>query len=963
MSSPSPSASRRRRALVPLCALTLTLVAPTNTRADGLDLPPLTALPASPSAPHLWFDGADPAAIAALVARKTHPRTAAYYAAFKAYVDARLASLATADDDTRSKVAKAAALLHVLGDAPTAGPYATYRAAAVVAISGVGNRQAADSLADFTSPPPDLIHILQDSSRLQSLAEAYDLLRGSGVAPADDTAMRGRLANWAAAIAGDWNLLGAFGVPPHRDNWAIKGGAALMTVALAMPDHASADAWRQTAMTFIAESLTAVASATGWYRESVWYLNYSLANLWPTAWHLHHAAGLDWPAALRPFAEAALAWRQPDGRAPPFEEGLPNTFPFDAVASAYPDLAANLLWAWQESDQNPENFENQQIHDVTRFILADLDTAPAAPTTAPTRFLAGDTRLYALADGWHADALQVTGITAVDHSTSEVNASRHNMRNPLDLVVHGRGALVVPTASGGPQVTSSATRATYLSPLAKNIPLVSKSAPFITAASAVTFGDRLDSRDAGPADNHFADLARTTVASAYAAGSTVARAVALVDEGYVLVADRLALASTSELDLAWRGRGTRTTRASTSDLQALSWTSPSRPALDLDVVASVPLDLEDNPSLYADAWNAEEPIQGVLVGATAASAAFISIFQVDEASPRTVVPLGTSDAAAARVVDPGGLVEDLVIAPATPGFVTAGPLGTDGALALVRLVDDALAAFCLQAGAALVVDGAPLVTASAPTTMCATLQPDGGLVAEISADSPDRDLVIDLPADELGFTWQATLDGAALADPADFTAQADGLHFTSLGAGTLVLTAEAITAAPCDDAATRCDDDDACTLDGCVEATGACTHSDVTCPPARDALCAATVVCDPTTGCGFLDGPLAGADPDGLFCTVAERCDDGVLSVSARDCGEPDGLCATASVCDEASRSCQDSGAPDCSTHTVYATVLGPDGEVAGSIRCTFDGVDLRCDTDEDGTLIVLDEPYCAAAP
>src|SRR5690606_36949264 len=115
------------------------------------------------------------------------------------------------------------------------------------------------------------------------------------------------------------------------------------------------------------------------------------------------------------------------------------------------------------------------------------------------------------------------------------------------------------------------------------------------------------------------------------------------------------------------------------------WAAPSRPTLDLDVVANVALDLEHNPSLYADAWNTEEPIEGVLVGATAASAAFISIFQVDEASPRTVVPLGTSDAAAARVVDPAGSIEDLVIAPAASGFVTAGPLGTDGALALVRL--------------------------------------------------------------------------------------------------------------------------------------------------------------------------------------------------------------------------------------------------------------------------------------
>ncbi len=918
--------------------------------ADGIEVAPLTTLPPAPTLPSLWFDGGAASTLPDLTTRRTHARTAAFYTTFKAYVDARLGSIAgSTDDDTRSKFAKAAALLDFMQVTPTAGgPYTRYRDAAVVAISGVGNRQAVDSVPEFISAPSDAINILQDASRLQSLAEAYDLLRGSGVASADDVAMRGRIAMWANAIATDWNLLGAFGVPGHRDNWAIKGGAALLTVALALPEHANANTWRASGMTYINESLAAVASETGWYRESAWYLNYSLANLWSTAWHVNNATGIDWFPALRPFVEASLAWRQPSGHAPPFEEGLRNTFPWDVVASAYPDLAPQILWAWDSSDENTENFEVQQHHDVTRFIVNDLTSATAAPTWSSTRFLDGDTRLYALATDWSADALQVTGITAVDHSTSEANNSRHNMRNPLDLVLHGGGALVVPTASGGPTVTSSGNRLTYLSPRAKNIPLLAKNAPFIIAATPVDFGDRVDSDPAS--GNHYADLVRTAVRDAYAAGSTFARGVALIDLDYVIVADRMSLATPSELDLSWRGRGARTTRSATDELQAFTWTGGSRPTLDLDVVGSAPLTFEDNPSSYAQSWGVEESVAGVLVGADASEAAFISVFQVGAASARVVVSVGDVDAAAARVID--GAVEDAVVVPAASGVqsVAAVNVGTDGAMAIVRRDAGALDAFCLQHGTTLLVDGDALVSASGAVTLCATMRSDGGLVAEISPDSPGLDVVIDLPLDEGDYTFVATLDGA----PATFSVEASGLRFAGLGAGTLIVTAEE-RGDPCADAATRCDDDDLCTTDGCNALSGACTHDVVTCPAASDAACGGTVRCVAATGCGFVDGPIA---DDGLFCTVGERCTGGVWSASARDCGEPDDQCALASVCDEAADACRDEGQVACTGQRFYIGVVDAEG-VSRSIRCTVDGDEVSCETKLDGTLELFDEGQC----
>ena len=66
-------------------------------RADGLELAPVGTLPPTPTTASLWFDGADPDALSDLLARQTHPRTAAYFTAFKAYVDARLTTIGSAD--------------------------------------------------------------------------------------------------------------------------------------------------------------------------------------------------------------------------------------------------------------------------------------------------------------------------------------------------------------------------------------------------------------------------------------------------------------------------------------------------------------------------------------------------------------------------------------------------------------------------------------------------------------------------------------------------------------------------------------------------------------------------------------------------------------------------------------------------------------------------------------------------
>ena len=77
-----------------------------------------------------------------------------------------------------------------------------------------------------------------------------------------------------------------------------------------------------------------------------------------------------------------------------------------------------------------------------------------------------------LRSGFGAEALQLTTLTAVDHSTSTNIDSRHNTQNPMDLVVAGAGVSLLVTSSGGPEVTRSTRRSYYLQPSSKNVPLV-----------------------------------------------------------------------------------------------------------------------------------------------------------------------------------------------------------------------------------------------------------------------------------------------------------------------------------------------------------------------------------------------------------------------------------------------------------------------------------------------------------
>lgn len=756
-----------------------------STHAQAIRLDPVPLPAAEPAGPSLWFSASD---LPAVRARVGDPALATYLSSFRGAVDGNLATLASnptsVSDDALAKVAKGAALLHQLGETPPSS-FATYGEAAVAALRNLGPRSP-----QGLTTPPDVVDVLQDSGRLQSMAEAFDMLRGTGaVGPADDAPIRAILADWADALRDDINLAGwPFPpIPGHRDNWGIKGGAALVTTALAIPAHAGAPTWLSFGQRLLNESLARVTSPTGWYREGPHYLNYSFNNLASTCWHVRRATGLEWFDDIAPLVRASIDMRQPDGSAAPFEDGVPNAFPHDVLAAAIPALGPVMTWAWAASSRDPVNYDNQQLHDATRFLVVDPAIAATPPAWQPTRFLAEDANVHALRSLWDPGAVQATMITAVDHDDSTTFDSRHHVQNPLDLCLFARGSMLLVTASGGPEVTRSANRAEYLNPRSKGSPLVGGSAPFVTDAADVVSSSRTDAHDSAGLPNHWADLASTAV-TAYAGADRVTRTLALLDERLLLVADEMTASVARDHELTWRGRGTRAVLLDAPDLQRISWTN-GPDALDLAAVSNAPHSLLLRDSFYAPAWGVEEVVQAAHLAVTTTDSRRLSLLVPRGAGdpPLSVAALSASGVAAMRF-DEAATATLAALGPRGAAWSADAVTRADAALVAVREDAGMLAALAVTDATTVEVRGVPVLSATAPVTLVLTVSP-GAFVAELSQDQAGS---VDVTFSGLpGIAWSSPLDvtwNAAPAPEASLRRTAIGLEVLGLGSGgTLVV--------------------------------------------------------------------------------------------------------------------------------------------------------------------------------
>ncbi|MDF1664214.1 MAG: heparinase II/III family protein [Planctomycetota bacterium] len=523
-------------------------------------------------------------------------------------------------DDLKSRVAKAAGLLALIGESSDLPNSTSYEEVVLNCLSNADNRKPRALM-----PSKGDINVLQDSGRLQSFAEAYDMIREKKLDPGAKKKAEDKLANWAESMRRDVNLVGAFGVPGHRDNWGIKGGCSLITVALTLPHHEKAGAWLKFGFTLVNDSLNRVSSEWGWYGEGPHYLNYSMNNLAPVAYQVRNRCKVNWFKDLKSLITTSLAMRQPDGISMPFEEGIPVAFPFDVLAPAYPKLGPVLLWAWENSTKATSNFEVQQYHGVTRFIIGDPGLKSRAPKAPYTRFIKGDVHAHVLRSSWQKDAQQLTMLTARDFQSRTMTASRHNHQNPLDLTLFANGQPLLVTSGGGPLVTRSKRRSYYIRPASKNVPLVNGQAPFITDFSRIHSEYYLDSRDSNKRQHRFLDGAKTTVKN-YGDAKEMSRSVAMIDDSIFVVIDRMRANAPQELTTPWRGNGSLEVKQNSEHFVSGKWSCNKVP-LFAHWTSIQDLSAKKTPAFYAHRWNKEQTIDSLTIQSKAKSVNILGVFQ------------------------------------------------------------------------------------------------------------------------------------------------------------------------------------------------------------------------------------------------------------------------------------------------------------------------------------------------
>lgn len=633
----------------------------------------------------------------------------------------QLSSLAESQvTDTAADCALSAYLAMEKGDNPNA-----FQQVALNAFAQLGDKDPADRLLDMSgTPAEDQLDVLQDSGRLQSLAEAYDLLAASQLTSVELQPAANRIAQWANAFMQDWNLTGAVGVEGHRDNWGIRGGSALVSAGLALYYHPDANAWRTTGLRYVRESFERVGTDGGFYRESVWYLNYALGVLLPAAYHVQAAGGGDWFSVLRPYVETSLYLRQPDGLVPAFEEGIAAVVPWDLMAKAYSDIAGELLWAYQTSNRATGNYELHKAQLPTRFFVISLTATATIPTQSASAFVADDVNLSVLRSGWGANALYSAMITAIDYSKKTVTDARHHIINPLELTFFAEGMSLLPPGGGGPEVTRSENRKDYLKPKNHNIPLVSGNARYLLKSDEVHFYDNVDSQE----DRGYVDASRTMVTD-YAGSDYVQRSHALVSGQYVVVSDSFQSAGVKrKFSQIWRGRGTRTTRV-VGDGIAIDW-NKSGHLLHLRAASSDDLAVDAITNYYAPTWGQQEVLDAVEVKAKDKRVTTVSLLFSGSTSIESE-SIQAQNGAGFRVASTNGV--DHIAATHYRTVATVGEITSDGAIAMVRESGLGFSDFSLVGGGYLAWNGLEIVAVNTPVGLSASYY-DGQLIVDLAED-------------------------------------------------------------------------------------------------------------------------------------------------------------------------------------------------------------------------------------
>ncbi len=722
---------------------------------------------------------------AQLSARTTDPNYSANYASFKGFVDARLSNLNAQSDQQLAKFAKAAALLDYMGKAPTAGgAYSSYADASIAAIGNIDGRNPRTNIFDIPFPPSGAASIVTDSTTLQVMSEAYDLLRGSSSFTTGKASMQAKIDDWADAIGNDYYLTD---LTQGESNWATKAGAALVTTGLALRDTSQANTYLSQGTSYINASLAKMVDETGYNREGHWYTNYSLNNLLPAAIHVKAATGVDWVQDIKPMVEYSLKTRLPDGSNVAFEEGLRTYAPSDVLAAQYSgEFSQNLAWAEQNTNTTDisSNFANQQIISTTRFLHTDLNIT-VAPTGSPTSFHQSDeVKSVTLKTSFLDTAVQANLIAATDYASTQLTNSRHNSQNFADMIIYGNGKQPLVTSTGGNKVTSTdaTDRANFMNnPMWKNIPLVDGASAYITDSNQLGMKDTIDSSNVGIHVNQYLDAA-TVSASNLAGADSVSRTTAIVNSRMVAVKDDFQDSSAHDYSISWHGRGTRTTTSPSATSSQSTWIDGTSRLTSFSVANQALAETSVN-RIYAEYFGGPaETIESInLAMANSNNASALTVFAISETTATapvfTEIITNTSVSVGIKITEVSQ--EHLILSSLGGTNFAADKVLTDASFASITLESAEVIAFGVLNSSLITYDGDTLYSGDA---------------VDISAEYTDRTITGVIGDDTLGShdyfigktkiltssgLWKATFNGISL-DSTQFEETADGFMLRNL---------------------------------------------------------------------------------------------------------------------------------------------------------------------------------------
>lgn len=525
----------------------------------GLSIDTTPVLPAGEVHPSLYFTADE---VPTLQARMDMSPYSEWWAEILSKADSYLGqdlSSTGVTEDERSKGAKTCAFAHILTQDQQYLDKAREALLSMWTHSGSDNRRMLDA-----------------SYHLQSYCEAYDWIQ-STLDPSQDNSIRVKLATEAERFYDHSVMWSPFG---YVNNWGVKAGCALATVALTIPLYSSSShtpsQWLSRALDRIDSILEIVTTDDGLWIEGSHYLTYTSGNLLPFLWHYRKVSNVNFFDDLYPLFDFVLKARYPDGRLPNIEDAYSNIFPHSMVAPAFPGEEASFhMWAQENGPGFDTVWWTQDVKEVDLFIIHDSTIPALAPTGKPSLYFP-DARVAVLRSGWDESGLYLYLNGAPDYNNL-LAGGVHTHPDPLECLLYANKALLLNDAGYGPDGFNDDNRNWYTSPEAHNIILINGSAPQdpILGINAFMSSDYLS-------------LVEMMAAYGWA---TISRSALLVGDEYAIVADHITSSEDKDCDFILHGRGGMTqvdrlvtwstTNADSTEVELLAYLFPQTSSIEL----------------------------------------------------------------------------------------------------------------------------------------------------------------------------------------------------------------------------------------------------------------------------------------------------------------------------------------------------------------------------------------------